>query len=73
MNKNKNKRLHLCTLLFTVYMQMRYEKILYLICMFNLDKNPKTVPMFVLAYMYYLKNLLLRHVKTQTGEYYFYI
>lgn len=54
-------------------MQMRYEKILYLICMSNLDKNPKTVPMFVLAYMYYLKNLLLRHVKTQTGEYYFYI
>ena len=32
---------------------MRYEKTIYLICMFHLDKNPKTVPMFVFAYMYY--------------------
>ena len=36
---------------------MRYEKTIYLICMFFLicmfHLDPKTVPMFVFAYLYY--------------------
>ena len=50
---------------------MRYaEKYIFLICVLNRVKNPKTLPMF--GFVNYLVHLLSRHVKIQQDEYYFY-